>query len=42
MDVLIPLVIILAVACLATKRFAPDNWDIMISNVKKIVSKFKK
>ena len=42
MEVLIPLGIVILVACLATKRFAPDNWDIMVSNVKNIVSKFKK
>ncbi len=42
MDVVIPLAIIFLIACLATKSFAPDNWDIMVSNVKKIVSKFKK
>ncbi len=42
MDVLIPLGILILLACLATKRFTPDNWDIMVSNVKRIVSKFKK
>ena len=42
MEVVIPLAIVILVACLATKRFAPDNWDIMVSNVKRIVSKFKK
>jgi hypothetical protein len=42
MEVVIPLAIVILVACLATKRFAPDNWDIMVANVKRIVSKFKK
>jgi hypothetical protein len=42
MEVLIPLGIVILVVCLATKRFAPDNWDIMVANVKRIVSKFKK
>ena len=42
MEVVIPLAIIFLIVCLATKRFAPDNWDIMVSNVKRIVSKFKK
>jgi|OM-RGC.v1.039011032 hypothetical protein len=42
MEVVIPLGIVILVVCLATKRFAPDNWDIMVSNVKRIVSKFKK
>jgi len=42
MDAVISLTILILVVCLATKRFAPDNWDIMVSNVKRIVSKFKK
>jgi len=42
MEVVIPLAILFLIACLATKLFAPDNWDIMVSNVKRIVFKFKK
>jgi len=42
MEVVILLTILFLITCLATKRFAPDNWDIMVSNVKKIVFKFKK
>ncbi len=42
MDILIPLVIVIAIACLAAKKFSPKHWDIGVSNFKKIVSKFKK
>ena len=42
MEVVIPLAIIFLIACLAQKRFASDNWNAMVSNVKRIVSKFKK
>jgi|8_EtaG_2_1085327.scaffolds.fasta_scaffold20476_2 hypothetical protein len=42
MDILIPLAIVLVVACLAAKKFSPKHWDIGVSNFKKIISKFKK
>ena len=42
MEVLIPLGIVFLVACLTVKKFSPKHWDMGVSNVKRIVSKFKK
>ena len=42
MEVVIPLAIVILVACLTVKKFSPKHWDMGVSNVKRIVSKFKK
>jgi uncharacterized membrane protein len=42
MEVLIPLGIVILVACLTVKKFSPKHWDMGVSNVKNIISKFKK
>jgi hypothetical protein len=42
MEVVIPLAIVILVACLTVKKFSPKHWDMGVSNVKNIISKFKK